>query len=325
MKKFFFFMLITTISLFANEHTPKIFSGSGGTAIAQEVANYLNLPMYQIKINRFNDGELRIKIDEDVKNQDVYVIQPMCSTSKASVNENIMEFYLTLCAMKRSLAHHITAIIPYYGYARQDRKMEKGETISASDIAHLLEAAGADQVIAVDLHCGQIQGFFNKIVIENLSAINIFADYIAKKNLNNIVVVSPDAGGVDRAKHFISALNNRGIGANLAIVIKQRAEAGVVDKMNLVGNVNDCNVIIIDDICDTGGTLVKAVAELKKQGAKQVFACITHPVLSNDATKKIQNSELTELIVTNTIPIKEQLPANIVQLSISPLIAEAIK
>ena len=254
------------------------------------------------------------------------VIQPMCSSLNATVNENIMEFYLILRAMKRSLARNITAIIPYYGYARQDRKMEGGETISASDVAQLLETAGADNVICVDLHCGQIQGFFHKTAIENLSAVSLFADHMAKKqDLKNVVVVSPDAGGVDRAKNFIEELNRHNIKSQLAIIIKQRAEAGVVDKMNIVGNVKDCDVIIIDDICDTGGTLVKAAAELKNNGAKRVFACITHPVLSNDATKKIEKSDLTELIVTNTIPIKKDLPKNMTQISISPLIAEAIK
>jgi ribose-phosphate pyrophosphokinase len=326
MKKIFFLLiLLETFALYSNENPPKIFAGSCGKEISQEIANYLKIPVYQIHVSHFNDGELRIKIDENVKNKNVYVIQSICSTANASVNENLMELYLTLCTLKRSLASHITAIIPYYGYARQDRKTAEGETISASDIAHLLETTNIDKIIAVDLHCGQIQGFFNKTVIENLSAIDIFSNYIAKKNLNNMVIVSPDAGGVDRAKQFITSLNKQGVFANFAIIIKQRLSAGVVDKMNIIGSVKDCDAIIIDDICDTGGTLIKAVDELKKHGAKKIFACITHPVFSNEAIKKLEKSNLTELIVTNTIPVQEKLPKNIIALSISPIIAEAIK
>ena len=236
-----------------------------------------------------------------------------------------MELFLLIRTMRRSSAGKITAVIPYYGYARQDRKTESRVPISASDIAMLLEIAGADSIFCVDLHCGQIQGFFHDATVDNLYASPIFVRYFStKKDLVNPVVVSPDAGGVERAKKFIEGLGWHGIDAGLAVIVKQRAGAGVVEKMNLVGDVQGCDVIIVDDICDTAGTLVHAAQELKNHGANRVFACITHPVFSGPAFERIGGSCLTELIVTDTIPTRTELPPNITQLSIAPLIAEAI-
>jgi ribose-phosphate pyrophosphokinase len=227
--------------------------------------------------------------------------------------------------MKRSAVDTVTAVIPYYGYARQDRKTQHRTPISASDVAMLIELAGADHVMCVDLHCGQIQGFFHKANVDHLIAAPIFVRHFAEKtDLVNPIVISPDAGGVERAKKFIEGLSWHGVDAGLAIIVKQRAGAGIVEKMHLVGNVNGCDVIIIDDICDTAGTLVQAAKELKNQGARRVFACITHPVFSEPALQRISDSCLTELVITNTIPAKQEMPSNIVQLSIAPLIAEAI-
>jgi ribose-phosphate pyrophosphokinase len=228
--------------------------------------------------------------------------------------------------MRRAHVSAITAVIPYYGYARQDRKTESRVPISASDIAMLFELAGVNNIICVDLHCGQIQGFFHEATVDNLYAAPIFVRYFSEKpDLTNPVVVSPDAGGVERAKKFIEGLAWHGINAGLALIVKQRAEAGVIEKMNLVGDVTGCDVIIIDDICDTAGTLVQAALELKIAGAHRVYACITHPVFTGSALQKIANSCLTELVVTNTIPARFPLPDNVVQLSVAPLIAAAIE
>src|SRR3990170_2213807 len=237
-----------------------------------------------------------------------------------------MELYLTIRAMKRASAKNVNVIIPYFGYARQDRKTESRVPISASDIAMLLEFGGATHIIAVDLHCGQIQGFFHEVPVDNLFASTIFVPYMAKKkDLVNPVVVSPDAGGVERAKKFIEGLNAYGIQSQIAIIVKQRAEAGVIEKMNLVGNVQGCDAIIVDDICDTAGTLAQAAKELKMHGAHRVFACITHPVLSGPALERIKHSDLTELVVADTITMRDGAPDNIVQLSVAPLVAEAIR
>lgn len=226
--------------------------------------------------------------------------------------------------MKRSSAKSVTAIIPYYGYARQDRKMTARVPISASDVAMLLELAGADHIIAIDLHCGQIQGFFHKAPVDNLFASTIFVPYVASLGLNDLTIISPDAGGVERAKIFIEGLKQHGIPSKMAVLVKQRAGAGVIESINLVGDVEGSDVVIIDDICDTAGTLVLAAKELKDRGARRVFACITHPVLSGPACERIANSCLEELIVTDTIPFRAQLPSNIKQVSVSKLLASAI-
>jgi ribose-phosphate pyrophosphokinase len=278
-----------------------------------------------VTISRFNDGEIKIKVEENVRNSDIFLIQSMCTTDQGSINDNLMELYLLIRTMRRANVGTVTAVIPYYGYSRQDRKTESRVPISASDIAMLFELAGVDSIICVDLHCGQIQGFFHEATVDNLYAAPIFVRYFReKKDLISPVVVSPDAGGVERAKKFIEGLAWHGINAGLAVIVKQRAGAGIVEKMNLVGDVAGCDVVIIDDICDTAGTLVQAALELKNAGANRVFACITHPVFSGSALQRISDSCLTEVIVTDTIPARTELPKNIVQLSIAPLIAEAI-
>ena len=276
-------------------------------------------------ISRFNDGEIKIKVEENVRNSDVFLIQSMCSTDKRSVNDNLMELFLLIRTMRRADVGNITAVIPYYGYARQDRKTESRVPISASDIAMLFELAGADSILCVDLHCGQIQGFFHEATVDNLFAAPIFVRYFSmKQDLMHPVIVSPDAGGVDRAKKFIEGLAWHGIDAGLAVIIKQRAGAGVIEKMNLVGDVRGCDAIIIDDICDTAGTLVQAALELKNAGASRVFACITHPVFSGTGPSAHYRLVPHRTLVTDTIPTRTKLPTNITQLSIAPLIAEAI-
>ncbi|HSX12653.1 MAG TPA: ribose-phosphate pyrophosphokinase [Rhabdochlamydiaceae bacterium] len=328
MKRLFILVLVAfAFSLEASfECTFKFFAGSANPMLAKEVANYLGVPLSRAKIGRFNDGEIQIQLEESVRNCNVYILQSSCPTNDASVNDSIVELYLLVRTLKRASAQSVTAIIPYFGYARQDRKNKSRVPISASDIAMLLELAGVDHVISVDLHCGQIQGFFHRAPVDNLYAAQVFVPYfLTKKDLEKLVVVSPDAGGVERTKQFLDTLNFHGVPAQLAMIVKQRKEAGVVEKMDLVGSVQGSDVIIVDDLCDTAGTLVAAASELKQKGAKRVYACITHPVFSGNALNKVAHSVIDELVITDTIPLRATAPSNITQLSIAPLLAETIK
>jgi ribose-phosphate pyrophosphokinase len=322
---FLFLWVALTSFIFGSELSDiKLFSGSCNPALTQAVADQLGISVGAARVERFNDGEIRIRVMENIRNGDVFILQSTCLSNESSVNDNLMELFLMIRTMKRASAKSVTAVIPYYGYARQDRKMASRVPISASDVAMLLEMAGADHVMAVDLHCGQIQGFFHDVPVDNLFASTIFVPYIANLGLYDPVIVSPDAGGVERAKLFIQGLNSRGIQPRLAIIVKQRVDAGVIESMNLVGNVAGSDVVIVDDICDTAGTLVQAARELKEKGARRVFACITHPVLSGPACARIGASVLEELVVTDTIPLRGEVPPNIKQLSVAPLLAEAI-
>lgn len=319
--------LVIAICLFINVHATNqimLFSGNANQDLAQKVSDYLGIPLGDASVSRFNDGEIQIHINQSVRGNDIFIIQPSCQNNNQSVNDNLMELYLLIRTMKRASAHSITAIIPYYGYARQDRKSTSRVPISAADIALLLETAGIDRVITVDLHCGQIQGFFHDVPVDNLFASSLFVSYIAGKALDNVVIVSPDAGGVERVKKFAEALNRKGIETEMALISKERAKAGVVASMNLIGNVQGANAIILDDLCDTGGTLVKAAQLLKDHGANKVFAIITHPVFSGTALDNIRNSVIEEMIITDTIPLRGESPQNIHLISIAPLIGEAI-
>lgn len=302
----------------------KLFGGNSNTELTQAVARCLDIEASHAVVSKFNDGEIRIQILDNVRNCDVFILQSTCLSANATVNDNLMELYLMIRAMKRSSAKTVTAIIPYFGYARQDRKTMSRVPISASDVAMLLEVAGADHVMAVDLHCGQIQGFFHETPVDNLYASTIFVPYVAGLGLYDPVIVSPDAGGVERVKNFIEGLQALSVPAKMAIIVKQRAEAGVIESMNLVGKVKGSDVVIVDDICDTAGTLVQAAKELKEKGARRVFACITHPILSGPACMRIHESCLEELVVTDTIALRGEIPRNIKQLSVAPLIANAI-
>ena len=329
LRRVFFITLFLCSTSFASgnthhEKSSKIFSGTSNKELAKTVADLLGLSLGKANIGRFNDGEIRIEIEENVRNCDVFILQSVCISPGSTVNDNLMELFLMVRAAKRASAKKVTAIIPYYGYARQDRKTSTRAPISASDIAMILELAGADHVIAMDLHCGQIQGFFHDIPVDDLHASPIFIPHLSRNQLQNPVIVSPDAGGVTRAKILIEHLHKAGINAHLAIIVKQRAEAGVIESMNLIGNVSDSDVIIVDDICDTAGTLVEAAKELKNQGAKRVFACITHPLFSEPAIDRISRSCIDKLFVTNTIPLRKEIPSNIEQLSIASLLADAI-
>lgn len=303
----------------------KLFSGNANKELTNAVAAHLGLPVSDAKVGRFADGEVNIVLNENVRGYNAFVVSPTCPPN---VNEALVELLLMVSTMRRASAKSITAVIPYYGYARQDRKMQARVPISAADVARLLEAVGVDRVIAVDLHCGQIQGFFGpRVPVDNLEGGSVGAAYFGGLNLVNPVVVSPDAGGVYRAKKFRDLLAKKfDMNPGLAMIIKQREQAGVVSSMNLVGSVEDADVVIVDDMIDTAGTLCEAAKELKKNGARRVFAFASHGLFSGEADARIRASELTEVVVLDTIPLSEKMSTNpkVRQLSVAHLLAEAI-
>ncbi len=306
----------------ANEYV--ILGGNASKELTKTVAEKLRTPVGAAIIDRYNDGEINIKIEKSVRGKNVYIVQSIAKSSAGSVNDNLVELYLLIRTLKRASAGNITAIIPYYGYARQDRKTESRVPISASDVAMLLENSGVDRVVAIDLHAGQIQGFFHNVPVDNIYGSIFMAPKFAELKLKDPVVVSPDAGGLARAKKFRDTLGMYGIHADLAIIVKQRARAGVIESANLIGDVKGRDAIIVDDICDTGGTLVKAAEELKKFGANKVYASITHPVFSNDAIKKIENSQFEQVFVSDSIAIAPGNYKKITQVSIANLVAMVI-
>ena len=293
----------------------KIFTGNANPALAKEICDYLGLPLGEAFVGRFNNGEVQIMIDESVRGKDVFIIQP----TSYPVNDNLMELMVMADALKRASARHITAVVPYYGYARQDRKTRGREPITAKLVANLMQTAGITRLVTIDLHAGQIQGFFD-VPVDHLFGASILAKYINEKNMEDVIVVSPDLGGVTRARDLADR-----IGAPIAIIEKKRPEPGVAKVMNLIGDVAGKNCIIIDDIVDTAGSLVEGAKALEEFGAKSVTAAVTHAVLTDPASERIANSNIKELIVTNTIQLPENcnLP-NITQLSVAPLLGEAI-
>jgi ribose-phosphate pyrophosphokinase len=297
----------------------KLFTGNAHRELAKDIAQYLNIPVGNALVTEFSDGEIMVQINENVRGSDVFVIQP---TSMPG-NRHIMELLLMVDALKRASANRITTVIPYYGYARQDRKVQPRVPISAKLIADLICAAGTNRILTMDLHAAQIQGFFN-IPVDNLYASPVLLDYIALKynHQKNLVIVSPDAGGVERARAFAKNLQS-----SIAIIDKRREAANVSQIMNVIGEVAQKDTIILDDMIDTGGTTIQAAAALKEKGAKRVIAACTHAVLSGTAIDKLNNSIIEELIVTNTIPLgNRNVSSNkITVLNIASLIGEAIK
>lgn len=293
-----------------------IFSGNSNPVLAQKISDYLSRPLGRSKLIRFSDGEIQVEIKENVRRQECFVIQSTCNP----VNDNLIELLLVIDALKRSSASHITAVIPYYGYARQDKKVVPRVPISAKLVADLLTNTGVDRVITLDLHAGQIQGFFN-IPVDNLYAAPVILDYIKTNFSDDLVLVSPDAGGVERARAFAKRLN-----AGLAIVDKRRSAPNQAKAMAIIGDVEDKVAIILDDMVDTAGTLTEAAGVIEAKGAKSVHACCTHAVLSGPAVERIENSSLKTLMVTDTIPLTKTAEAcdKIKQLSISKLVGEAI-
>ncbi|MDD5406140.1 MAG: ribose-phosphate pyrophosphokinase [Sulfurovaceae bacterium] len=291
-----------------------IFSGTANVELANEIAKYLEMPLSKATINRFSDGEINVQITESVRGKDVYIIQPTC----APANDNLMELLIMTDALKRSSAKSITAVVPYYGYARQDRKAAPRVPISAKLVANLMQTAGITRMVTVDLHASQIQGFFD-IPVDNLYGAILFADYIKAKQLPNPIIASPDIGGVTRARYFAQRL-----GLEMVIVDKRRQKANESEVMNVIGDVNGKDVILLDDMIDTAGTMVKAAEALKKLGATSVMACCTHPVLSGPAYDRIENGVLDELVVANTIPMRKSSP-KIKMLSTASMLGEVIR
>lgn len=295
-----------------------IFSGNANPDLAREIAAYLGTTLGDAVINRFNNGEVQVMINESVRGKDIFIIQPTCGPT---VNDNIMELLIMADAFKRASAKHITAVVPFYGYARQDRKARGREPITAKLMADLMTCSGITRVVTMDLHAAQIQGFFN-IPVDHMPGGPILADYMKEKNFDHkeMIVVSPDLGGVSRARAIANILN-----CGIAIIDKRRPEPGVAEVMNLIGGVKDKIAIMVDDIVDTAGSLTEGAKALKKFGAKEVYACVTHPILTDPALSRIAQSDIKELVVTNTIPLSPtKKHPKIKVLSVAPILAETI-
>ncbi|WDL98994.1 ribose-phosphate diphosphokinase [Alicyclobacillus sp. ALC3] len=299
----------------AREGDLKLFTGNANPPLAQEIADQIGIALGECTVSRFMDGEVRIKLVESVRGDNVYIVQP----TSAPANEHLMELLIMIDALKRASARSINVVIPYYGYARQDRKARARDPITAKLVANLLEKAGANRIICMDLHAGQIQGFFD-IPLDHLVGMPILANYFLAKNIENPVVVSPDMGGVTRAR----ALAER-LGAPLAIIDKRRPDVNVAQVMNIIGEIHGRTAILVDDMIDTAGTITAGAKALLERGAKDVYACCIHPVLSGEGVKRLESSEIREVVVTNTIllPPEKQIP-KIKVLSVAELIAEAI-
>ena len=293
----------------------KIFTGNAHPALAQEICDYIGVPLGKAVCGRFNNGEIQVMVNESVRGKDVFIIQP----TGAPVNDNLMELLIMVDAMKRASARHITVIVPYYGYARQDRKTRGREPISAKLVADLMSTAGVTRVVTMDLHAGQIQGFFD-VPVDHLMSTSILAKYIKSMKLENLTIVSPDLGGVTRARELADRL-----GAPIAIIEKRRPEPGVAKVMNIIGTVKDRSCVLVDDIVDTAGSLCEGAKALDKAGAMGVYAAVCHPVLTDPATERVKNSCLKQLIVTNSLPIEDyKKQTKLKVLSVAPLLGEAI-
>ncbi|MBW2477629.1 MAG: ribose-phosphate pyrophosphokinase [Deltaproteobacteria bacterium] len=295
----------------------KIFAGNSNLSLAREICSYLSVPLGKADVKTFSDGEIMVEIGENVRGRDVFVVQSTCQPS----NHNLMELLVMIDALKRASAARVTAVIPYFGYARQDRKVAPRTPITSKLVADLITTSGAQRVLCVDLHAGQIQGFFN-IPVDHLYAAPVVLDDIKNRFSKSIVVVSPDAGGTERARAFAKRLD-----AGLAIIDKRRSAANVSEVMHIIGDVKDRTCIIVDDMIDTAGTLCQAASALKKHGAGDVYATATHAVLSGPALERINQSELKEVLITNTIPSDEKAKdcPRLRVISVAQLLAEAIR
>jgi ribose-phosphate pyrophosphokinase len=294
----------------------KIFTGNANPGLAKEICDRMNIPLGNAVVSRFSDGEINVQIMDNVRGCDVFVVQP----TAAPVNRHLMELLIMIDALKRASAARITAVLPYYGYSRQDRKVQPRVPITAKLVADLITTAGTNRVLTIDLHAGQIQGFFN-IPVDNLFAASVLLDYLRTKKFNNLTLVSPDAGGVERTRAFAKRLN-----ASLAIIDKRREKANVAQVMHIIGDVKGHDCLLLDDMVDTAGTLTEGVAALKNAGAGIVAAACSHAVLSGPAIQRINESALDEVIVTNTIALDSKLKEcrKLSVLSVAPLLAEAM-
>ena len=294
----------------------KIFTGNANPELAKKIAKFLKVPLGDALVTTFSEGEIRVKINEDVRGRDVFVIQPTCPPS----NNNMMELLIMIDAMRRASARRITAVIPYFGYARQDRKDQPRVPITAKLVANLLTVAGADRILTMDLHASQIQGFFD-IPMDHLFAVNTIVDYFKKKKIKNLVVASPDVGGIKMARAYAKRLN-----ANLAIVDKRRIDDRHAEVMNILGNVKGKNIVIVDDLVATASSICEAAEALKKAGALKIFAAVSHPILSGPAIERIKDSSIKEFIVSDSIPLDPKKSGSVFTvLSVASLLGEAIK
>ncbi len=298
-----------------DESKLKIFSGTAHPVLAKEICDYIGIPLGKAMCGRFNNGEIQVMINESVRGKDVFVIQP----TGAPVNDNLMEMLIMVDALKRASARHITVVVPYYGYARQDRKTRGREPITSKLVADLMSKAGVTRVVTMDLHAGQIQGFFD-VPVDHLMSASLLANYVQSKHLDDLTIVSPDLGGVTRARELADR-----VGAPIAIIEKRRPEPGVAKVMNIIGTVEGRNCVIVDDMVDTAGSLCEGAKALAEAGAKSVYAAVCHPVLTDPATERIRNSNIKELIVTNSLPLPaEKMQPKLTVLSVAPLLGEAI-
>lgn len=294
----------------------KIFTGNANPELAQSIADAIGIPLGKANVSTFSDGEISVNIEETVRGTDVFVVQ----STNPPVNDNLMELLILIDAFKRASAGRVTAVLPYYGYARQDRKAKARDPITAKLVADILTTAGADRVLTMDLHAAQIQGYFD-IPVDHLLGVPILAKYFQEKDIKDLVVVSPDLGSVTRARNFANHLD-----APIAIIDKRRPQANVAEVMNIIGDIEGKNVILVDDMIDTAGTITQGANALKEFGAKDVYACCTHPVLSGPAIERIQNSVIKELIITDTIPLPEEKMIDKIKVrSVAPVFAEAIQ
>jgi ribose-phosphate pyrophosphokinase len=295
----------------------KLFTGNSNPSLAQEICNHLGIPLGEATVSTFSDGEIFVRIEENVRGMDVFLVQ----SASDPVNKNILELLIMLDALKRASAYRITAVLPYYGYSRQDRKDQPRVPITAKLVADLIATAGAHRVLTIDLHAGQIQGFFN-IPVDHLYATPVFLDHFKNVGLDDLVIVSPDAGGVERARAFAKRLK-----ANLAIIDKRREGPNQTKLMNIIGEVSGRNVLILDDMIDTAGTIAQGASALKDKGARTILSGCTHAVLSGPALERINASPIDTLVVTNTLPLngKEDRCRKLVSLTVAPLLGEAIK
>ena len=293
-----------------------LFSGRANPELANKIAKHIGVPLGKMVLSSFSDKEMYVRINENIRGKDVFLIQP----TSPPANENLMELLIMIDAFQRASARRITAVISYYGYGRQDRKDEPRVPITAKLVANLVTTAGADRVLAIDLHAAQIQGFFD-IKVDHLFAAPVFVDYFISKNLKNLVILSPDMGGIRRARAYANRLD-----ASLAVIDKRRTGANKAEVLNVVGKVRGKQILIVDDMIDTGGTLIAAVRALIKKGVQEIYVSATHPILSGSAYEMIESSSLKELVVTDTIPLKqEKAKTKIKVLSVAPLLGESIK
>ncbi len=312
--------MIRRVSAHAQENSigkMLVFSGNAHPALAQAIAAHLDLTVSKAMVGKFSDGETRVKIEDNVRGKDIFLVQSTCPP----VNENMMELLIMLDAIRRASPMRITAVMPYFGYARQDRKDQPRVPITAKLVANLLTGAGADRVLTLDLHAGQIQGFFD-IPLDHLFGVNVFADFFDEQNVaNNLVVVAPDVGGIKRARAYAKRLN-----AGLAIVDKRRNSPDSTEVMHILGEVEKKNALLVDDMIATGSSLVEASRAIKKAGAGKIFACVTHGILSGNAVEKLEKSDIDTLVITDSIPLSDEKKSRKIKVvSVSQLFAEAIK